>query len=159
MNQICSTPSDKWLCPFREHRTSQVQHKTHFLTMKHGKGEEIQGNPEGVTAASWKQTFLQLQSHSPQAGTSYTPYKGYRAWIGREHSRRAMSGFQRAFRLLNATVRNQIVPRANIVSGAPEEIVTPADQAIALTAMFAAFLIPSGWILAHLEDYKNKPSE
>uniref|UniRef100_A0A452GV59 Uncharacterized protein n=1 Tax=Gopherus agassizii TaxID=38772 RepID=A0A452GV59_9SAUR len=67
----------------------------------------------------------------------------------------AMLGFQRAFRLLNATVRNQIVPKANIVSGAPEEI----DQAIALTAMFAAFLIPSGWILAHMEDYKRKPSE
>uniref|UniRef100_A0A8C4YAA3 Uncharacterized protein n=1 Tax=Gopherus evgoodei TaxID=1825980 RepID=A0A8C4YAA3_9SAUR len=33
------------------------------------------------------------------------------------------------------------------------------DQAIALTAMFAAFLIPSGWILAHMEDYKRKPSE
>ncbi|TFK02309.1 putative polypeptide N-acetylgalactosaminyltransferase 8 [Platysternon megacephalum] len=71
----------------------------------------------------------------------------------------AMLGFQRAFRLLNATVRNQIVPRANIASGAPEEIVTPVDQAIAMTVFFAAFLIPSGWILAHMEDYKRKPSE
>uniref|UniRef100_A0A8C0FWP9 Uncharacterized protein n=1 Tax=Chelonoidis abingdonii TaxID=106734 RepID=A0A8C0FWP9_CHEAB len=70
----------------------------------------------------------------------------------------AMLGFQRVFRLLNATVRNQIVPRANVVSGPPEEIVTPAVT-IALTVMFAAFLIPSGWILAHMEDYKRKPSE
>lgn len=68
-------------------------------------------------------------------------------------------GFQRAFRLLNATVRKQIVPRANIVSGPPEEIVTPADQAIALIVMFATVLIPSGWVLAHMEDYKHKPSE
>uniref|UniRef100_A0A674JE53 Cytochrome c oxidase subunit 8A, mitochondrial n=1 Tax=Terrapene triunguis TaxID=2587831 RepID=A0A674JE53_9SAUR len=33
------------------------------------------------------------------------------------------------------------------------------DQAIALTVMFATFLIPSGWVLAHMEDYKRKPSE
>lgn len=33
------------------------------------------------------------------------------------------------------------------------------DQAIALIVMFATVLIPSGWILAHMEDYKHKPSE
>lgn len=72
-------------------------------------------------------------AHSPQAETDYTPYKGYRAWIGKER-RRAMLGFQRAFRLLNPTVRNQIVPRAKITSGPPEDNVTPAVSNLLLRA-------------------------
>uniref|UniRef100_A0A803TXN1 Cytochrome c oxidase subunit 8A, mitochondrial n=1 Tax=Anolis carolinensis TaxID=28377 RepID=A0A803TXN1_ANOCA len=33
------------------------------------------------------------------------------------------------------------------------------EQVIALSVMFAAFLIPSGWVLSHLEDYKNHSRE
>ncbi|KYO41617.1 cytochrome c oxidase subunit 8A, mitochondrial [Alligator mississippiensis] len=70
-----------------------------------------------------------------------------------------MLGFQRAFRLLHATMKNQIVPRGNYMSKPPEEILTPADQAIGLIVMFSVFLIPSGWILAHIQDYKAHQNE
>ncbi|XP_008107228.1 uncharacterized protein LOC103278611 [Anolis carolinensis] len=68
--------------------------------------------------------------------------------------------FQKASRLLSATARGfQVVPKANIIAKPPKDPVSPVEQVIALSVMFAAFLIPSGWVLSHLEDYKNHSRE
>uniref|UniRef100_A0A8C5MTC8 Uncharacterized protein n=1 Tax=Leptobrachium leishanense TaxID=445787 RepID=A0A8C5MTC8_9ANUR len=32
------------------------------------------------------------------------------------------------------------------------------EQGIGLSALFMVFLIPSGWILSHLENYKSRPA-
>uniref|UniRef100_A0ACB8G219 Uncharacterized protein n=1 Tax=Sphaerodactylus townsendi TaxID=933632 RepID=A0ACB8G219_9SAUR len=70
-----------------------------------------------------------------------------------------MLGFQKTFRFLNAALRNQMFPKASMGSNPPKEIITPAEQAIAMSVMFMTFLIPSSWILCHLENYKHRPSE
>ncbi|XP_034443247.1 cytochrome c oxidase subunit 8B, mitochondrial [Hippoglossus hippoglossus] len=59
-------------------------------------------------------------------------------------------------RLFRSALRTQLVPVANLTSKPAKHTVTAGEQVIALTAMFVAILGPSGWILAHLEDYKKK---
>uniref|UniRef100_A0A3P8X4X4 Cytochrome c oxidase subunit 8B n=1 Tax=Cynoglossus semilaevis TaxID=244447 RepID=A0A3P8X4X4_CYNSE len=44
----------------------------------------------------------------------------------------------------------------NIVSKPAKETISTGEHAIALATMFVAILAPSGWIMAHLEDYKQK---
>ncbi|XP_014352349.1 cytochrome c oxidase subunit 8B, mitochondrial [Latimeria chalumnae] len=68
-----------------------------------------------------------------------------------------MFGFTRTSRLLHASLRQQIMAKANLKAKPAKEVITPAQQAIALTVMFATVLIPSGWVLCHLEDYKHRP--
>uniref|UniRef100_A0A7M4ERD1 Uncharacterized protein n=1 Tax=Crocodylus porosus TaxID=8502 RepID=A0A7M4ERD1_CROPO len=74
-----------------------------------------------------------------------------------------MLGFQRAFRLLRATTRNQIVPRGTYK---PLKTLLTLwflplcqDQAIGLIVMFSVFLSPSGWVLAHIQDYRAHQNE
>uniref|UniRef100_A0A803JJH3 Uncharacterized protein n=1 Tax=Xenopus tropicalis TaxID=8364 RepID=A0A803JJH3_XENTR len=31
------------------------------------------------------------------------------------------------------------------------------EQSIAMVTMFVTFLVPSGWVLANMEDYKKRP--
>ncbi|XP_071771187.1 cytochrome c oxidase subunit 8B [Centroberyx gerrardi] len=59
-------------------------------------------------------------------------------------------------RLLRSTVRTQLVPVANLTSKPAKHNITAGEQAIALTVMFVTILGPSGWVLAHLENYKKK---
>nr|XP_046250748.1 cytochrome c oxidase subunit 8B, mitochondrial [Scatophagus argus] len=59
-------------------------------------------------------------------------------------------------RLVRSALRTQMVPVANVTTKPAKHNVTAGEQAIALTVMFVTILGPSGWILAHLEDYKNK---
>uniref|UniRef100_A0A665VKW5 Uncharacterized protein n=1 Tax=Echeneis naucrates TaxID=173247 RepID=A0A665VKW5_ECHNA len=61
-----------------------------------------------------------------------------------------------ASRLFRSALRTQLVPTANLKSKPAKHEVTAGEQAVALTALMAAILGPSGWILAHLEDYKKK---
>ncbi|AWP07980.1 Cytochrome c oxidase subunit 8B [Scophthalmus maximus] len=61
-----------------------------------------------------------------------------------------------ASRLFGRALRTHLVPVANLTSKPAKHNVTAVEQAIALTAMFVTILGPSGWILAHLEDYKKK---
>ncbi|KAJ1178339.1 hypothetical protein NDU88_003585 [Pleurodeles waltl] len=63
----------------------------------------------------------------------------------------------RSLGLLRSATRRPFLQRAHISAKPAKEVVTPAQQAVALGTMFVIFLIPSGWILAHLEDYKHRP--
>ncbi|KAM9668083.1 cytochrome c oxidase subunit 8A, mitochondrial-like [Dama dama] len=48
------------------------------------------------------------------------------------------------------------VPRAQIHSKPPREQLGTMDIAIGLTSCFLCFLLPSGWVLSHLESYKKR---
>ncbi|XP_039987882.1 cytochrome c oxidase subunit 8B, mitochondrial [Xiphias gladius] len=58
-------------------------------------------------------------------------------------------------RLLRSALRTQPVPVANLSSKPAKHNVTAGEQAIAMTVFFVTILGPSGWILAHLGDYKR----
>ncbi|XP_070776882.1 cytochrome c oxidase subunit 8A, mitochondrial [Enoplosus armatus] len=51
---------------------------------------------------------------------------------------------------------NIITQRANLYTGPPKEKIGALETAIGLGMFSLAILGPSGWILAHLEDYKKK---
>ncbi|TDH09107.1 hypothetical protein EPR50_G00083090 [Perca flavescens] len=59
-------------------------------------------------------------------------------------------------RLFRSALRTQLVPVANVSAKPAKHHISTGEQAIAMTALFVAILGPSGWILAHLEDYKKK---
>ncbi|XP_044213686.1 cytochrome c oxidase subunit 8B, mitochondrial [Thunnus albacares] len=59
-------------------------------------------------------------------------------------------------RLFRSALRTQLVPVANVSAKPAKHHVTAGEQAIAMTAFFVSILVPSSWILAHLEDYKHK---
>ncbi|XP_031141307.1 cytochrome c oxidase subunit 8B, mitochondrial [Sander lucioperca] len=59
-------------------------------------------------------------------------------------------------RLFRSALRTQLVPVANVSAKPAKHHISAGEQAIAMTALFVAVLGPSGWILAHLEDYKKK---
>ncbi|KAK5867969.1 hypothetical protein PBY51_012420 [Eleginops maclovinus] len=61
-----------------------------------------------------------------------------------------------ASHLLRSALRTQLVPVANLSSKPAKHVISAGEQAIAMTVFFTAILGPSGWVLAHLEDYKNK---
>ncbi|XP_069019442.1 cytochrome c oxidase subunit 8B [Embiotoca jacksoni] len=61
-----------------------------------------------------------------------------------------------ASRLLRSALRTQLLSAANLTSKPAKHNVSAGEQAIAMTALFAAILGPSGWVLVHLEDYKKK---
>ncbi|CAD7676044.1 unnamed protein product [Nyctereutes procyonoides] len=47
------------------------------------------------------------------------------------------------------------VQRAQIHSKLPQEQLGTMDVAVGLTSCFLCFLLPSGWVLSHLESYKK----
>ncbi|XP_030587718.1 cytochrome c oxidase subunit 8B [Archocentrus centrarchus] len=59
-------------------------------------------------------------------------------------------------RLFRSALRTQLVPVAHVTTKPAKHTITAGEQAIAMTTLFATILGPSGWILAHLEDYKKK---
>ncbi|KAL6107324.1 uncharacterized protein ACO6RY_10987 [Pungitius sinensis] len=59
-------------------------------------------------------------------------------------------------RLFRSALRTQVVSAANLASKPAKHHISGGEQAVAMTVLFIAMLGPSGWILAHLEDYKNK---
>ncbi|KAG8438131.1 hypothetical protein GDO86_008717 [Hymenochirus boettgeri] len=68
-----------------------------------------------------------------------------------------MTLFTRTLGLLRRAANPHVMSKAGVGYKPAKDQITPAEQAIALTTLFAVFLIPSGWILAHMEDYKRKP--
>ncbi|XP_018553199.1 cytochrome c oxidase subunit 8A, mitochondrial [Lates calcarifer] len=69
-----------------------------------------------------------------------------------------MTGFLRtiASRAAPALRRHTITQTANVYTRPPKEKLGPVDIAVGLGMLSLAILGPSGWILAHLEDYKKR---
>ncbi|XP_016041682.1 cytochrome c oxidase subunit 8A, mitochondrial [Erinaceus europaeus] len=57
---------------------------------------------------------------------------------------------------LTGAARRLPVPRAQVHSKPPREQLGIMDKAIGLTACFLCFLLPGGWVLSHLENYKRR---
>uniref|UniRef100_A0A1A8HA60 Cytochrome c oxidase subunit 8a n=1 Tax=Nothobranchius korthausae TaxID=1143690 RepID=A0A1A8HA60_9TELE len=51
---------------------------------------------------------------------------------------------------------NTMTQSANLYTKPAKEKIGPVETAVALGLFSLAILGPSGWILAHLEDYKKK---
>ncbi|OWK57521.1 Cytochrome c oxidase subunit 8B, mitochondrial [Lonchura striata] len=68
-----------------------------------------------------------------------------------------MRGFQRGSQLLAAALRISRVPRAQLRSHPPENILSTGEQAIALTLMFTSFLVPTAWVLSNIYNYRSRP--
>ncbi|XP_058501483.1 cytochrome c oxidase subunit 8B, mitochondrial [Solea solea] len=68
-----------------------------------------------------------------------------------------MSLAANASRLFRGVLRTPLVSAAKqVATKPPKHPITPLEQGIALTTLFATILGPSGWILCHLEDYKTR---
>ncbi|MEE6510925.1 hypothetical protein FKM82_031258 [Ascaphus truei] len=61
-----------------------------------------------------------------------------------------------ALGLLRRTPAPHAMRKAGITSKPAKDPITPAQQAIALSVMFVTFLIPFGWTLSHIENYKHR---
>ncbi|KAF3822193.1 cytochrome c oxidase subunit 8A, mitochondrial [Mirounga angustirostris] len=57
---------------------------------------------------------------------------------------------------LAGLTRRLPVQRAQIHSKPPREELGTMDVAVGLTSCFLCFLLPSGWVLSHLESYKKR---
>uniref|UniRef100_A0A8C0V441 Uncharacterized protein n=1 Tax=Cyanistes caeruleus TaxID=156563 RepID=A0A8C0V441_CYACU len=68
-----------------------------------------------------------------------------------------MRGFQRGSQLLAAALRISRVPQAQLRSHPPEHPLSAGEQAIALAMMFSSFLLPTGWVLANIHNYRSRP--
>ncbi|XP_023841833.1 cytochrome c oxidase subunit 8B [Salvelinus sp. IW2-2015] len=66
-----------------------------------------------------------------------------------------MSGIKSSVNLLRVAVRSQIVSKASLSHKPAKHHISAGEQAIALTVFFITILGPSGYVLAHLEDYKH----
>ncbi|XP_071272114.1 cytochrome c oxidase subunit 8B [Salvelinus alpinus] len=66
-----------------------------------------------------------------------------------------MSGIKSSVNLLRVAVRSQIVSKASLSHKPAKHHISSGEQAIALTVFFITILGPSGYVLAHLEDYKH----
>ncbi|XP_048829624.1 cytochrome c oxidase subunit 8B, mitochondrial [Brienomyrus brachyistius] len=67
-----------------------------------------------------------------------------------------MSAFSRSFSFIRPTLRSLITSKASISSKPAKHNLTVAEQTIAMVSLFAAILVPSGWILSNLEEYKKR---
>ncbi|XP_016375212.1 cytochrome c oxidase subunit 8B, mitochondrial-like [Sinocyclocheilus rhinocerous] len=68
-----------------------------------------------------------------------------------------MSGLNRSLNLLRGVLRHQIIPKANISAKPAKHVLSAGEQVFVMVTMFVTILGPSGWVLAHLEDYKKRP--
>nr|XP_035959500.1 cytochrome c oxidase subunit 8A, mitochondrial-like [Halichoerus grypus] len=57
---------------------------------------------------------------------------------------------------LSGLTRRLPVQHAQIHSKSPREELGTMDVAVGLTSCFLCFLLPSGWVLSHLESYKKR---
>ncbi|KAG9272073.1 cytochrome c oxidase subunit 8B, mitochondrial [Astyanax mexicanus] len=65
--------------------------------------------------------------------------------------------WSRSLSLLRAPLRHSITQKAQITDKPAKHHISAGEQVFVMTVMFLTILGPSGWILAHLEDYKKRP--
>ncbi|KAG9475690.1 hypothetical protein GDO78_003868 [Eleutherodactylus coqui] len=65
--------------------------------------------------------------------------------------------FSRALGLLRHARSPRVMNKAWASQQPPNKELTAMEQGIGLAVLFGVFLIPSGWILAHLQEYKSRP--
>ncbi|KAM9470679.1 cytochrome c oxidase subunit 8B [Clarias gariepinus] len=58
--------------------------------------------------------------------------------------------------LFRAALRQHLTPRASITSKPAKHVLSTGEQLVAMATMFMTILVPSGWILTNLEEYKKK---
>ncbi|GAA6080838.1 cytochrome c oxidase subunit 8B, mitochondrial [Tachysurus ichikawai] len=68
-----------------------------------------------------------------------------------------MQALRRSSGLFRATLRQHLTQRANISAKPAKHVVSTGEHVIALMSMFVTILVPSGWILNNLENYKKRP--
>ncbi|KAG8563788.1 hypothetical protein GDO81_016200 [Engystomops pustulosus] len=68
-----------------------------------------------------------------------------------------MALFSRALGLLRQARPPQVMNKAWSSGGAKNTNISGGEQAVGLVVLFSVFLVPSGWILSHLENYKSRP--
>nr|XP_004656644.1 cytochrome c oxidase subunit 8A, mitochondrial [Jaculus jaculus] len=57
---------------------------------------------------------------------------------------------------LTGPARRLLVPHAQFHSKPPREQLGVMEMTIALTSCFLCCLVPAGWVLSHLENYKKR---
>ncbi|KAK3535694.1 hypothetical protein QTP70_020574 [Hemibagrus guttatus] len=68
-----------------------------------------------------------------------------------------MQALSRSSGLFRTAMRQHLTQRANISAKPAKNVVSTGEHMIAMLTMFVTILVPSGWILANLENYKKRP--
>ncbi|XP_038174122.1 cytochrome c oxidase subunit 8B, mitochondrial-like [Arvicola amphibius] len=58
-------------------------------------------------------------------------------------------------KLLQASVKSAVVPKAHISAKIAKTPTSAMEQAVGIMVIFTSLLVPAGWVLAHLESYKK----
>ncbi|XP_021501811.1 cytochrome c oxidase subunit 8B, mitochondrial-like [Meriones unguiculatus] len=58
-------------------------------------------------------------------------------------------------KLLQAPVKHTLVPKAHISAKPAQTPTSATEQAVGISVIFVAILVPAGWVLSHLESYKK----
>ncbi|XP_057635554.1 cytochrome c oxidase subunit 8B, mitochondrial-like [Chionomys nivalis] len=58
-------------------------------------------------------------------------------------------------KLLQASVKSTVVPKAHISARVAKAPTSAMEQAVGITVIFVSLLVPAGWVLSHLESYKK----
>nr|XP_004654214.1 cytochrome c oxidase subunit 8B, mitochondrial-like [Jaculus jaculus] len=60
-----------------------------------------------------------------------------------------------ALKLLQAPLKCWVVPKAHVSAKPARNPTSPMEQAVGMVTTFVSFLVPAGWVLAHLDSYKK----
>lgn len=132
-----------------------AEEEQHFLCQK----EEILRNISRWLGTGVQITNRKLGEETPPLSKDSGLYTWH--WHREQHltlaETTAMALFTRTIGLLRQTVNPRITNKAWASQKASNNSVSVKDQAIGLVVLFSVFLIPSGWVLAHMDHYKGRP--